>query len=76
MELTQLFMKNEKTKAVVNAIIKMAHNMKLKVVAEGVESQEQVDTITISRIDYIQGFFFSKPLPKDEYMAFLKTNLK
>ncbi len=72
MELTQLFMKDEKAKAVVNAIIKMAHDMKLKVVSEGVETKEEVEIITKAGIDYIQGFYFSKPLPKDEYLEFLK----
>lgn len=72
MELTQLFMKDEKAKAVVNAIIKMAHDMNLKVVSEGVETKEEVEIITKAGIDYIQGFYFSKPLPKDEYLEFLK----
>lgn len=76
MELTQLFMKDEKAKAVVNAIIKMAHDMKLKVVSEGVESKEEVEIITKAGIDYIQGFYFSKPLPKDEYLEFLKGHQK
>lgn len=74
MELTQLFMKDEKAKAVVNAIIKMAHDMNLKVVSEGVETTEQVEIITKAGIDYIQGFYFSKPLPKDEYLTFLKKH--
>ena len=74
MELTQLFMRDEKAKAVVHAIIKMAHDMNLKVVSEGVESKEQVDIITKAGIDYIQGFYFSKPLPKDEYLKFLKEH--
>ena len=76
MELTQLFMKDEKAKAVVNAIIKMAHDMNLKVVAEGVETKEQVEIITNAGIDYIQGFYFSKPLPKSEYIEFLKEHRK
>ena len=74
MELTQLFMKDEKAKAVVNAIIKMAHDMNLKVVSEGIETKEQVDIITKAGVDYIQGFYFSKPLPKSEYLEFLKTH--
>ena len=76
MELTQLFMKDDKAKAVVHAIIKMAHDMKLKVVSEGVETKEEVEIITKAGIDYIQGFYFSKPLPKSEYLEFLKEHQK
>ena len=74
MELTKLFMQDEKAKAVVNAIIKMAHDMKLKVVSEGVETKEEVDIIVKAGIDYIQGYYFSKPLPKDDYLKFLKEH--
>ncbi len=74
MELTKLFFNNEKAKAVVNAIIKMAHDMNLKVVSEGVENDDEVQIITKAGIDYIQGFYFSRPLPKDEYIKFLKAH--
>lgn len=74
MELTKLFMKDEKAKSVVNAIITMSHDMNLKVVSEGVESKEEADIIAKAGIDYIQGYFFSKPLPKDEYIKFLKEH--
>lgn len=74
MELTKLFMEDEKAKCVVNAIIKMAHDMKLKVVSEGVETKEEVEVVSKAGIDYIQGFYFSKPLPKDEYLKFLREH--
>ena len=74
MELTKLFMTDEKAKSVVNAIITMAHDMNLKVVSEGVETEEEVKIITKAGIDFIQGFYFSKPLPKDEYIKFLKEH--
>ena len=74
MELTKLFMEDEKAKCVVNAIIKMAHDMNLKVVSEGVETKEEVEVVSKAGIDYIQGFYFSKPLPKDEYLKFLKSH--
>ena len=74
MELTKLFMKDEKAKAVVNAIIKMSHDMNLKVVSEGVETKEEAEIIKKAGIDYIQGYYFSKPLPKDEYLQFLKEH--
>ena len=74
MELTQLFMKDEKAKAVAPAIIKMAHDMDLKVVSEGVEDAKQADIVTKAGVDFIQGYYYSKPLPKDEYIKFLKEH--
>ncbi|HET9527222.1 MAG TPA: EAL domain-containing protein, partial [Pyrinomonadaceae bacterium] len=47
--------------AIVNAIITLAHNLRLKVVAEGVETEEQLRFLQLLRCDEIQGYFFSKP---------------
>jgi predicted signal transduction protein with EAL and GGDEF domain len=47
------------------AVISMAHNLQLKVVAEGVETEDQQDFLTISKCDYAQGYFYSKPVPGD-----------
>lgn len=74
MELTKLFIKDPKAKSVVNAIIAMAHDMNLKVVSEGVENDDEVKIMTKAGIDYIQGFYFSRPLPKEEYLEFLKAH--
>lgn len=51
--------------ALVMAIITLAHNLRLRVVAEGVETQEQWRFLHLLRCDEIQGFVFSKPLPPD-----------
>lgn len=53
-------------------IIAMAHNFKLKVVAEGVETQAQVDFLARNGCDEIQGYFFSRPLPASEVEQLLK----
>ncbi len=48
--------------AIALAIISLAHSLKLKVVAEGVETTEQLDMLTFSGCDEIQGFYFSRPV--------------
>lgn len=58
--------------AIVDAIIQMSHRLKMKVVAEGVESAQQVELLKEMDCDYIQGFYYSKPLPVDELAEFLE----
>jgi EAL domain-containing protein (putative c-di-GMP-specific phosphodiesterase class I) len=52
--------------AITEAIIKMAHSLKLKVVAEGVETKEQLKFLESLNCDELQGYLFSKPLPAEE----------
>ena len=49
--------------ALVSTIINLAHSQKLKVVAEGVETEEQSSLLQLLRCDEMQGFLFSKPVP-------------
>lgn len=58
--------------AIVDAIIQMAHRLNMKVVAEGVESKQQVDLLNMMDCDFIQGFYYSKPLPINELFEFLE----
>ena len=58
--------------AIVSAIIAMAHSLRLRVVAEGVETQEQLDFLRSQGCDAMQGFFFSRPLPADEICRLLQ----
>ncbi len=53
--------------AMVNAVIAMSHNMKLKVAANGVETEEQLSVIRQSGCDQLQGYVISKPLFPDEF---------
>lgn len=57
--------------AVVKAIVSMAEVMKLNVVAEGVETKMQLDFLGELGCDLIQGFFYSPPLPEDNFMTFV-----
>ncbi len=63
---TQMKARKE-ARAVVASVISMAHNLGLLVVAEGVETQEEADTLNALGCDQGQGYFFHKPLPASEY---------
>ena len=51
--------------ALVSTIINLAHSLKLKVVAEGVETEEQSRLLRLLNCDDMQGFLFSKPVPSE-----------
>jgi EAL domain-containing protein (putative c-di-GMP-specific phosphodiesterase class I) len=51
----------------------MIHEMGLKIVSEGVETHEQLLAIEDFGVDYVQGYYFSKPLPQDEFVQFVST---
>jgi diguanylate cyclase (GGDEF)-like protein len=68
---------NKDDAAICAAIIAMAHNLDLKVIAEGVETQEQLKFLEGQGCDQIQGFLISKPLPPEELEErFLKRVLE
>jgi len=58
-------------KILVSAIISMAKALGIAVVAEGVEHKEEIDILTELGCDFIQGFYFSKPLPPEEITNYL-----
>lgn len=62
------------TMVLCEAIVVMAHKLGIKVIAEGVETQEQYDLLTAAGCDYGQGYLFSQALPPDEFEQ-LFTNL-
>lgn len=60
--------------ALVNAIISMAKSLNLKTVAEGVEEQEQLDMLKEKACEYVQGYYYSKPLASADFNGFLHQN--
>ena len=70
--MTQSYFSNEKAKLVMTTIVKMVHEMRLKIVAEGVETKDELEELEKLGIEYIQGFYFSKPLPEKDFLTFVK----
>ncbi|WP_052344301.1 GGDEF domain-containing phosphodiesterase [Bacillus ndiopicus] len=62
---------SEEKQGVVDAIIQMAHRLKMQVVAEGVESTQQVELLQEIDCDFAQGFHYGKPMPLGELLQFL-----
>lgn len=62
----------DEKQAVVDAIIQMAHRLKMKVIAEGVENIQQLNLLRKMGCDYLQGYYYSKPVPMAELIDFLQ----
>jgi EAL domain-containing protein (putative c-di-GMP-specific phosphodiesterase class I) len=60
--------------AITRAIIAMAHSLRLRVTAEGVETGEQLRLLREWGCDEVQGYYFSKPLPEDEVLQLLQNS--
>lgn len=61
---------NQDDAAIVRAIVSMAHNLNIQVVAEGVETAEQLAFLQECGCDFVQGYFFSRPVAPAEAVAF------
>lgn len=64
---------NQGSAVLVEAIISMAHALRMQVVAEGVETREQADHMNSLGCRLIQGYFFGKPMPKGAFERFMET---
>jgi diguanylate cyclase (GGDEF)-like protein len=58
------------------AIISMAHKLGLKVIAEGVETAQQRDLLTLANCDYAQGYYYSRPVPPEELEVWISQQNK
>jgi EAL domain-containing protein (putative c-di-GMP-specific phosphodiesterase class I) len=59
--------------AIVNAVTRLARQLQMTTVAEGVESLDHVNSAIVAGCDEVQGFFFSKPVPANEVEALLSS---
>jgi len=70
------FFTNAKAKMALKAVVAMAHGIGIKVVAEGIETKEALDAIVREGVDYVQGYYFAKPLSMPEFVEFIKREYK
>jgi EAL domain-containing protein (putative c-di-GMP-specific phosphodiesterase class I) len=68
-------MTDPNAKAIVKAIIAMAHNLDMKVLAEGVETEEQLDFLRSHYCEEVQGYYYSQPVSADEFVRLLEKDL-
>ena len=71
---TRGFFDNDKIKPVLSGMVDILHKMNMNVVAEGIETEDQMLEMTDMGVEYIQGFYYSKPVPEEEFIEFLKKN--
>lgn len=67
-------MKDENAKIVLVCTLQMLKKLGKRIVVEGVENEDMVTLLTENGCDYMQGYFYSKPLPQKEYIAFLEKH--
>ena len=59
--------------SILASLIEMIHRLEMKVIAEGVETKEQLDFLKEHGCDFIQGFYFSKPLIKNDFKKLISN---
>ena len=69
---TDRIIEDEKIRSIVRFLIQLIHDNDMEAIVEGVETQEQVEMLRKMKVDTIQGFYYSKPLPMNEYQVLLK----
>jgi EAL domain-containing protein (putative c-di-GMP-specific phosphodiesterase class I) len=67
--------KNQEDFVIVRSVIELGHNLGLKVVAEGIENQESLDILDHLGCDFAQGYWISRPMPSNEFSAWLEQTL-
>ncbi len=64
---------DSKAMVTMESLVSMFHNLGFKIVAEGVEDEKMLKQLEKIQVDYIQGYYFSKPLPEVDFLAYLKN---
>ena len=74
--LVNSYFNDEKAKVVFNKVIEMIKSLNFSIVFEGIEEEKDFKESVNIGIDYIQGYYFSKPVPGNEFIEFLKEHNK
>lgn len=67
---------SQENREIISTIVSMATNLKLKVIAEGVETASQIDLLKSLGCQEVQGYFYSPPLPSNEYENMMTKELQ
>jgi len=70
--MTDHIMENKEDQRIIKAMIDLGHSLGMKIVVKGVENQEMADLITSYKCDYMQGYYFGKPLPAYEFQELIR----
>ncbi len=73
-KMTQAYFENAKRRTMMSGVINMIKSVDLEIVAEGVEEKHQLDELSNINIDFIQGYYFSKPVPPEQFLQLLDTH--
>ena len=73
---TRGFFDNEKLRYVMTGMIDIFHMLNMSIVAEGIETEEQMNVMKSMGVEYIQGYYYSKPVPEEEFLRFLRNGNK
>lgn len=65
---------DQEEQVVVTTLIQMFHTLGKKIIAEGIETTKQQELLCQMGVDYIQGFYYARPMPEDEFLEFLCEN--
>ena len=65
--------KNNNDQVIVNTTLQMGHNLGLEVVAEGIEDQATLDSLTIMKCDLAQGYHIARPMPESDFITWLEN---
>ena len=74
--MTLSYFQNAKAKYVMDAAMMMIKGMHLEIVSEGIENEEQLKIMEALGIQYIQGYYFSKPLPVNKFVEFIEESVE
>ncbi|WP_156969472.1 sensor domain-containing protein [Jeotgalibacillus campisalis] len=76
LKIDQSFISNiAMNKAIISAVLSMAKSLDLKVIAEGVETKEQLEMLQLLGCEVAQGFYFSRPVPTDQFEELMQPGL-